>query len=103
TVPDLEAGHSTHLECRFILSSARPVPLSPQSLTGDGSRQQVGVEVGDAAEERRPVLLDLLSTAEAPIWMNRLLARVAGVEAGDKCSQVVLVHRLVQPLDNLGR
>ena len=29
--------------------------------------------------------------------MHRLLAPVAGVEAGDKCSQVVLVHRLVQP------
>ena len=58
------------------------------------------MEVGYALEEGRPVLLDLLSTTKASIWMNRLLASVVGIETGEECLQVVPVHRLVQALDN---
>ena len=61
------------------------------------------MEVGDALEKGRPVLLDLLSTSEASDWMGGLLAPVVGIEAGKKCLKIVPVHCSVEPLDSFQR
>ena len=61
------------------------------------------MRVGYALEERLPVLLDLLSATEASIWMNGLLAPVVRIEAREKCLQVMLIHRIVQALEDFLR
>ena len=61
------------------------------------------MKVGYALEERLPVRPDLFSTAEASIWMNGLLTPVVRMEAGDKLLQVMLVHRVMQTLEDVLR
>src|SRR6476659_6941628 len=79
------------------------MPFGPDGVTLRRSGQQFGMEVGYALEERRPVLLDLLVTGEASAWMSGLLAPVLAIETGEKCLQIVLVHRIVEALDSLPR
>ena len=61
------------------------------------------MEVRDAFEEGRPVLLHLLPAAEASAWMRRLLAPVVEIDALEECVQVVPVHRKVEALEDVGR
>jgi hypothetical protein len=79
------------------------MPFGPDSVTLRRSGEKLGVEVGYALEERRPVFLDLLSTSEASGWMSGLLAPVVGIEAGEKCLQIVLVHCMVEALQSSQR
>src|SRR4029077_6261946 len=79
------------------------MPSGPERVAVGCGCQQLGVEVRYALEERRPVLLDLLSTAEASAWMSGLLAPVVAIETGEKCLQIVPVHRVVEALDSFRR
>src|SRR6476619_1642825 len=79
------------------------MPLGPERVALRRGGEELRVEVGYALEKRRPVLLDLLSTSETSDWMSGLLAPVVGLEAGEKCLQIVLVHCSVEALHSFQR
>src|SRR4029077_2961134 len=54
-------------------------------------------------KEGRPVLLDLLSTAEPSSRMRGLLAPIVGTEPGEESCEVMLVHRVMKVLEELLR
>jgi hypothetical protein len=71
------------------------MPLAPHRVPFGRVSEQLRLKVREALEVARPVLADLLFTAEAPVGMSGLLAAIACIEALQECFDVVLVNRLM--------
>src|SRR5215218_1096032 len=93
--PYAHDGHSCHLQVRRA-----PKSFVPHHVPLDALPQHPGLEVGEALEHARPVLVHLSLTPESPVGVGRLLAPVIGVEAFHHRIGVMTVHGLSQTFDH---
>jgi hypothetical protein len=93
---------TAHVQGCPVSADAVPVPLGPAGVAAVSPTEQRGLEVGDAGEDLGPVLVDLLAAHERPVGMQRLLAVVLRVEAGDEGVQVLAVLGVAESLKHLG-
>ncbi len=100
----LDAHHrdAAHQERRAVGEGARPAPFGDLGpVPGERGGEELGVEVGHATEHAGPVLAHLGAPGKGAARMRRLLAPVVGREARDEGVEVVLVHRVPQPVHHL--
>src|ERR1700752_2663782 len=75
-VLDTHHDDAGHLEVTAVLVRAVPAPLRPDAVGGHRAGDKFGTEIRNTGEHRRPVRAHLVTAAERPVWVCRLLAVV---------------------------
>ena len=100
-VPQPQDRDASHPVGRSVAACAAPVPLRPDRVAIGDRVEQVRPEIGHAGEDLLPVPAHLVGTAEGTLRVRRRLTDHVLVEHPHEGLEIVLVHRIAEPPDDI--